>query len=67
MDWHARARGRTKSSLWRRVDADVPARVESATLLSGSRFVSFRVYSERERHEVLSGPLFLTRGARWCV
>lgn len=24
-------------------------------------------YSERERHEVLSGPLFLTRGARPCV
>jgi len=46
MDWHARARGRTKSSLWRRVDADVPARVESATLLSGSRFVSFRVQRE---------------------
>lgn len=64
MDWHARApRGRTESSLRRSVRSLV-SKVQRYCLDPDS---SRSGYSERERHEVLSGPLFLTRGARPCV
>jgi hypothetical protein len=67
MDWHARARGRTKAC-WvsaRRGAARRGRSCRKCNVLSGSRFVSFGAYERegRDAHQIPSGPLFLTRGA----